>query len=91
MLDGTGRIRRIEPTTVADHCRSGSRIVESEWVEFTLADGNPLLVNLNALASVQPCDDQTSLHFIGGRCETIREGYAEVHSALGLSDNPPGD
>ena len=46
--------------------------------EYHLPDGNPVTVNLAAIATVQRLADQTLITFIGGAMLTVVEPYEEV-------------
>ena len=46
--------------------------------EYHLPDGNPVSVNLAAIAYVQRSADQTLITFIGGAMLTVAEPYEEV-------------
>lgn len=50
--------------------------------EFTLADGNPITVNLQHVGSFQPADDGTLLIFVDGRHESVQESYDVVAETL---------
>ena len=49
--------------------------------EYHLPDGNPVSVNLAAIAYVQGIADQTLITFIGGGMLTVAEPYEEVSGA----------
>ena len=50
--------------------------------ELTLADGNPITVNLANVESFQPSDEQTLIVFVDGRRETVQESYDQVAEFL---------
>ena len=49
--------------------------------EYHLPDGNPVTVNLAAVAYVQRTADQTLITFIGGAMLTVVEPYEQVSGA----------
>jgi len=53
-----------------------------EAAEFTLADGNPVTVNLAQIDYFQPSDDETLIVFADGREITVTESYDAVAEVL---------
>lgn len=50
--------------------------------EFTLADGNPVMVNLALVTHFQPSDDGTIIYFNDDSSVTVAEAYDAVAETL---------
>ncbi|ANI80303.1 hypothetical protein [Sphingobium sp. EP60837] len=50
--------------------------------EFTLADGNPVTINMDQIDYFQPCDDGTLVVFADGRKLELQESYDTVAEVL---------
>jgi uncharacterized protein YlzI (FlbEa/FlbD family) len=59
------------------------------FAEFTLDHGNPVLVNVAEVVSVEPSDDQTRISLTNGKCVTVRQGFDAASEVMG-SDGPTG-
>ncbi len=54
-------------------------------IQLTQADGKPVAVNPNVIATVQPSDDGTTIMLSSGKTFEVRESFAAVSKALGTT------
>ena len=54
-------------------------------IQLTQADGKPVAVNPNVIATVQPSDDGTLITLSSGKAFDVRESFAAVSKALGTT------